>query len=109
MYLYFRLLLGDLASKASITSSKTEEVDLVDCFDHKTTPDLGFDTKQDDKTKRHESIRWLSDLAEHYADHLQRKKNRYQWRQAANVLNRLFIILLFISITLSIFAVFLAR
>ena len=70
--------------------------------------DQSFDAKQETK-KKNDSIKLLKELSEYFSDHLERKKNRYQWRQAAIVLNRLFLILLCISIAMSIILVFLAR
>ncbi|XP_028401556.1 neuronal acetylcholine receptor subunit alpha-4-like isoform X2 [Dendronephthya gigantea] len=70
--------------------------------------DQTFDAKQETK-KKHDSIKLLKELSEYFSDHLERKKNRYQWRQAAIVLNRLFLILLCVSIAMSIILVFLAR
>jgi hypothetical protein len=67
-----------------------------------------FDPKQERK-KKHDSVKLLKELSKYFSDHLERKKNRYQWRQAAIVLNRLFLIILCISIAMSIILVFLAR
>ena len=72
--------------------------------------DQSFDAKQDSNSqKKHDSIKLLRELSAYFSDHLERKKNRYQWRQAAIVLNRLFLIILCISIVMSIVLVFLAR
>ena len=71
--------------------------------------DQNFDAKQASDKKKHDSIKLLRELSAYFSDHLERKKNRYQWRQAAIVLNRLFLIILCISIAMSIILVFLAR
>lgn len=67
-----------------------------------------FDAKQKD-IKKHDSIKLLGELAKYYSDQLEKKKNRYKWRQAAIVLNRLFLIILCISIAMSIIVVLVAR
>ena len=98
------LFSGDPAKPQISIVPKNKDEAQEQVFDTKTTTDLDFESKQ--KKKKNESIQWLSELAEYYADHLQRKKNRFQWRQAAIVLNRLFTIILLISIAFSILAVF---
>ena len=70
--------------------------------------DKAFDAKQEVK-KKHDSIKLLKELSQYFSDHLERKKKRYQWRQAATVLNRLFLIILCFSITMSVIVVFLVR
>ena len=70
--------------------------------------DKAFDMKQEVK-KKHDSIKLLKELSQYFSDHLERKKKRYQWRQAATVLNRLFLIILCFSIAMSIIVVFVVR
>ena len=71
--------------------------------------DKSFDAKQVEIKKKHDSVKLLKELSQYFSDHLERKKKRYQWRQAAIVLNRLFLLILCISIAMSIILVFLMR